>query len=84
MEKTKIDPMPLLFPHPTVMVGVNVNGKPDIVTVAWVNIASGNPPWIAIALNHVRHSMKGIKENMTFSVNILLRRVSITITMKDM
>jgi flavin reductase (DIM6/NTAB) family NADH-FMN oxidoreductase RutF len=70
MSKTKIDPMPLLFPHPTVMVGVNVNGKPDFVTVAWITIACGTPPWIAIALNHIRYSMKGIKENMTFSVNI--------------
>jgi flavin reductase (DIM6/NTAB) family NADH-FMN oxidoreductase RutF len=70
MSKTKINPMPLLFPHPTVMVGVHVNGKPDFVTMAWITIACGTPPWMAIALNHVRHSLKGIRENMTFSVNI--------------
>jgi flavin reductase (DIM6/NTAB) family NADH-FMN oxidoreductase RutF len=70
MSKTKIAPMPLLFPHPTVLVGVNVNGKPDFVTVAWINIASGTPPMVTVALNHIRHSMKGVKENMTFSVNI--------------
>ena len=70
MSKTKIAPLPLLFPHPTVLVGANVNGKPDFVTVAWANIASGTPPWVAIALNHIRHSMKGVRENMTFSINI--------------
>ena len=70
MKKTKIDIMPLLFPHPTVMVGADVSGKPDFVTVAWVNIACGSPPWIAIALNGVRHSLKGVRENMAFSVNI--------------
>jgi len=70
MSKTKINPMPLLFPHPTVLVGVNVNGKPDFVTVAWVTIACGTPPWVAIGLNHVRHSLKGVRENMTFSVTI--------------
>jgi len=70
MNKTKIDVMPLLLPHPTVMVGVDVNGKPDFVTVAWATIACGTPPWIAIALNRVRHSLKGIRENMVFSVNI--------------
>jgi len=70
MNKTKIDIMPLLFPHPTVMVGADVKGKPDFVTVAWVNIACGTPPWIAIALNRVRHSLKGVRENMAFSVNI--------------
>jgi flavin reductase (DIM6/NTAB) family NADH-FMN oxidoreductase RutF len=70
MSKTKIDVIPLLFPHPTVMVGVDVDGKPDFVTVAWVNIACGTPPWIAIALNQVRHSLKGIRQTLTFSVNI--------------
>jgi len=70
MKKTKIDPMPLLFPHPTVMVGVDVEGKPDFVTVAWATIACGTPPWMAIALNRVRYSFKGLSENMTFSVNI--------------
>lgn len=68
--KIKLEPIPLLFPHPTVLVGANVNGKPDFATVAWINIASGTPPSVAIALNHARHSLKGIKENMTFSVNI--------------
>lgn len=70
MNKTKIDVIPLLFPHPTVMVGVDVNGKPDFVTVAWATIACGTPPWMAIALNRVRHSLKGVRENMVFSVNI--------------
>ena len=70
MKKTKIDPMPLLFPHPTVLVGVDVDGKPDFVTVAWATIACGTPPWMAIALNRVRHSFKGIRQNMVFSINI--------------
>lgn len=70
MNKTRIDPMPLLFPHPIVMIGVDVRGKPDFVTVAWITIACGTPPWVAIALNHVRYSMEGVKDNMVFSVNI--------------
>lgn len=70
MKKTKIDPMPLLFPHPTVLVGADVDSKPDFVTVAWITIACGTPPWMAIALNRVRHSFKGVRENMVFSVNI--------------
>ncbi len=68
--KKKLSLQPLLFPHPTVMVGVDVNGKPDFVTVAWATIACGTPPWMAIALNRARHSLKGVRENMVFSVNI--------------
>ena len=70
MKKIKIGPQPMLWPHSTVLVGADVNGQPDFVTVAWVTIACGTPPWMAIALNHVRYSLKGIRQNMTFSVNI--------------
>jgi flavin reductase (DIM6/NTAB) family NADH-FMN oxidoreductase RutF len=70
MEKTKVELMPLLFPHSVVLVGADVDGKPDFTTVAWVTVACGTPPCIAIALNHVRYSLKGIKQNMAFSVNI--------------
>jgi len=70
MKKTKIELMPLLFPHSVVLVGADVDGKPDFVTVAWATIACGTPPFIAIALNHTRHSLKGLRQNMTFSVNI--------------
>jgi flavin reductase (DIM6/NTAB) family NADH-FMN oxidoreductase RutF len=70
MKKTQIKVLPMLFPHATVLVGADVDGQPDFVAVAWVTIACGTPPWIAIALNHVRHSLKGIRQNMTFSVNI--------------
>jgi flavin reductase (DIM6/NTAB) family NADH-FMN oxidoreductase RutF len=70
VEKTKIDVMPMLFPHATVLVGADVDGQPNFITVAWVTIACGTPPHIAIALNHVRHSFKGVKQNMAFSVNI--------------
>jgi flavin reductase (DIM6/NTAB) family NADH-FMN oxidoreductase RutF len=68
--KTRFDPMPVLFPHPTVIVGADVDGKPDLATVAWATIACGTPPWMAIALNRVRHSLKGVRQNMAFSVNI--------------
>jgi flavin reductase (DIM6/NTAB) family NADH-FMN oxidoreductase RutF len=70
MKKTKIDLMPLLFPHSVVLVGADVDGKPDFVTVAWATVACGTPPFIAIALNKTRHSLKGVTQNMAFSVNI--------------
>jgi len=70
MKKTKIEVMPMLFPHAAVLVGADVDGQPDFTTVAWATIACGTPPFIAIALNKTRHSLKGVKQNMAFSVNI--------------
>lgn len=71
--KVKIEPgwqTPVLITHPVVLVGANVDGKPDFATVAWVGVAASNPPAISISLQPHRYSLKGIHQNMTFSVNI--------------
>jgi len=62
--------MPILGFYPTILVGVNVDGKPDFTTVAWTGVAASVPPSITIALQHQRHSLKGIRHSMVFSVNI--------------
>ncbi len=63
-------PLPILSTTPVVIVGVKTDGKPDFATVAWTGVACSNPPAITIALQHHRYSLKGIRQNMTFSVNI--------------
>jgi flavin reductase (DIM6/NTAB) family NADH-FMN oxidoreductase RutF len=62
--------LPILGAYPIIMVGANVDGKPDFATVAWTGVAASMPPSITIALQHHRYSLKGIRQNMTFSVNI--------------
>jgi flavin reductase (DIM6/NTAB) family NADH-FMN oxidoreductase RutF len=68
--ESKAGPLPLLGFYPTIMIGANVDGKPDFTTVAWTGVAASVPPSITIALQHHRHSLKGVRQNMTFSVNI--------------
>lgn len=74
MSKTRLEikagPMPILGVYPTIMIGVNVDGKPDFTTVAWTGVAASVPPSVTIALQHHRHSLKGVRQTMTFSVNI--------------
>ena len=70
MTKQKLGPMPLLWPHPTVLVGADVDGVPDFAAVAWTGVAASNPPQVNVSLQHPRHSLKGIFQNRTFSVNI--------------
>jgi flavin reductase (DIM6/NTAB) family NADH-FMN oxidoreductase RutF len=74
MAKTKLDPkggrLPMLGHYPTIMIGVIVDGKTDFTTVAWTGVAASVPPTITIALQHHRHSLKGVRQNMAFSVNI--------------
>jgi flavin reductase (DIM6/NTAB) family NADH-FMN oxidoreductase RutF len=75
MKKTKMGPQPMLWPHPTVLVGADVDGKPDFAAVAWTGAVAGTPPAVAIALQHHRYSLKGIRQNMTFSVNVPSREL---------
>lgn len=66
----KSGPMPILGFYPTIMIGANVDGKPDFTTVAWTGVAASVPPHITIALQHHRYSLKGVRQTMSFSVNI--------------
>jgi flavin reductase (DIM6/NTAB) family NADH-FMN oxidoreductase RutF len=40
------------------------------MTAAWVTVACMAPPMVCVAINKIRHTAKGIKENKTFSLNI--------------
>lgn len=70
MDKTTMGPQTLLYPMPTLLVGATVDGKPNFMTVAWGGIAGGDPPMVCVAIRHSRYTLKGIRQNMTFSVNV--------------
>jgi len=60
----------LIYPMPVTLIGANVNDKPNFMAVAWCGIANGEPPMISAAIRHQRYTLKGIRQNMTFSVNV--------------
>jgi len=70
MEKVTLGPMPYMSVMPTLLVGANVSGKPNYMTAAWATVACMAPPMVCVAINHVRHTAKGIEENKTFSLNV--------------
>jgi flavin reductase (DIM6/NTAB) family NADH-FMN oxidoreductase RutF len=70
MEKTSIKPATYLFPMPTTIVGANVNGKANYLTIAYCGIVQAEPPMLSVALNRHHYTNAGIRENRTFSVNI--------------
>ncbi len=70
MAKVQMGPGHNIYPMPTLLVGANVNGKPNFMTVAWGNIANAEPPMAAVAIRVKRYTRIGIEQNRTFSVNI--------------
>jgi flavin reductase (DIM6/NTAB) family NADH-FMN oxidoreductase RutF len=70
MTKKTFGPQPWLFPNPTVLVGTTYNGKANFAPFAWCGITGGEPPTISVGVRHQRHTLKGIYQNLTFSVNV--------------
>jgi flavin reductase (DIM6/NTAB) family NADH-FMN oxidoreductase RutF/effector-binding domain-containing protein len=70
MEKTKVGAFIPLALVPTVLVGANVDGRPNYTTVGFVSGVNIKPPIIGVSLNRKHHTVKGILQNGCFSVNI--------------
>ena len=70
MKKITLGPQTLIYPMPAFLIGANVAGKANFMTAAWSGIACSKPPMVSVALQHHRHTLKGIKENGTFSANV--------------
>lgn len=52
------------------LVGTNVDGKANFLTVVWCTIVNFRPPLIAVVLYKGHYTNKGINQNKTFSVNV--------------
>ena len=69
MDKFPVSP-DFFIPMPVVLVGTQVTGKANFMTVGWCSRANANPPIISCGINKVHFTPEGIRENRTFSVNI--------------
>jgi flavin reductase (DIM6/NTAB) family NADH-FMN oxidoreductase RutF len=70
MNKVKLGPQTLVYPKPAFLVGADVDAQSNFLTVAWGGIACGSPPMVSVAIRKNRYTLKGIKQNMAFSLNV--------------
>jgi len=70
MKKLEIGDKNYLYPSPIVLVGINVDGKPNYLNVSYCGIVNMVPAMISVSINRTHYSIKGIKQNKTFSINI--------------
>ncbi|MBI5016334.1 MAG: flavin reductase family protein [Deltaproteobacteria bacterium] len=68
MAKTRIAPALFTPPMPVSLVGAQVGGVANFMTVAWLTRVNFDPPMLAVALGSGHHTPSGIRENKTFSV----------------
>ncbi|MCX7922162.1 MAG: flavin reductase family protein [Clostridia bacterium] len=78
MAKQLWKPSTILNPVPVVMVTcADKEGKPNIVTVAWVGTVNSEPPMVSISLRKERFSYDMIKETGQFVVNLATRKIAV-------
>lgn len=71
MAKKAIGQNTYLYPMPTAVIGTEVDGKVNFLTVAYIGIINHMPAMLQISLGKVHFSNLGIKKNGTFSVNLV-------------
>jgi flavin reductase (DIM6/NTAB) family NADH-FMN oxidoreductase RutF len=69
MGKVQVEFHKLRYPLPITLVGATVKGKPNFLTIGYFSILSHVPPIVSVSLYENHYTVKGIKENGTFSVN---------------
>jgi len=69
MKKVNLGGNVSIYPMPVTVVGANVDSKPNFLAVAWICRVNGSPPLLAISLNKLHHTARGIRESQSFSVN---------------
>ncbi|BAX81074.1 flavin reductase [Labilibaculum antarcticum] len=60
-----------LYPKPALVIGsYDKEGKPNMMTAAWVSIANSNPLSIAVSMRPATYSHGNVTETKSFTVNI--------------
>jgi flavin reductase (DIM6/NTAB) family NADH-FMN oxidoreductase RutF len=72
MSKQNWKPSTLLNPVPLVMVTTtDMEGKANIITLAWAGTINSEPPMLSISVRKERHSYEAIKKKGDFVVNLV-------------
>ncbi|MEW6724259.1 MAG: flavin reductase family protein [Bacillota bacterium] len=71
MSKEELRASPVLLPVPAAMIScADAQGRPNIITLAWVGVVCSEPPMLGIGVRPNRHSHQMIVESGEFVVNI--------------
>ncbi|MGZ4864677.1 MAG: flavin reductase family protein [Halobacteriota archaeon] len=69
--KKSIGAQPLAYPTPVFVVGTyDVDGKPNVMTVAWGGICCSAPPCVAISVSKATYTYRNILERKAFTISI--------------
>jgi flavin reductase (DIM6/NTAB) family NADH-FMN oxidoreductase RutF len=70
MKKATLPPQSIGLVRAVLLVGANLEGRPNFMTCGGGGVVSLEPQLVAVPVRHKRHTLKGILENRTFSINV--------------
>lgn len=77
MGKQLWKPGNMLYPLPVVMVSLaDRDGRPNIITLAWVGTVCTNPPMVSISVRLERYSYPILKETGEFVINLTTKELA--------
>ena len=77
MGKELWKPGNMLYPLPVVMVSLaDRDGRPNIITLAWVGTVCTNPPMVSISVRPERYSYPILKETGEFVINLTTKELA--------
>ena len=77
MVKQLWKPGNMLYPLPVVMVSLaDRDGRPNIITLAWVGTVCTNPPMVSISVRPERYSYPILKETGEFVINLTTKELA--------
>ena len=77
MGKQLWKPGNMLYPLPVVMVSLaDRDGRPNIITLAWVGTVCTNPPMVSISVRPERYSYPILKETGEFVINLTTKELA--------
>lgn len=68
--KRRLGPQALLLTNPVLLVGSDIDGKPNFTAISWAGMVNSEPPMLSISVRPGRYIHKGITALRCFSVNI--------------
>ncbi len=68
--KKKLGRIPYVYPIPIVLVGANVNGRPNYAEIGDCAVMAVQAALVTVSLHEDHYTTKGIVENGTYSVNV--------------
>jgi flavin reductase (DIM6/NTAB) family NADH-FMN oxidoreductase RutF len=75
MKKVTLEPVPVLHPHPVLLVGTfGSDGKPNLMNAAWGGICCSDPPCVAVSLREATLTYHNIVHAKAFTVGIPSRK----------